>query len=233
MRKQSLILSWEYFIPLLTNTSVIQESRSCGILYYTSMHRYFILYKPYQVLSNFSNTDGKKTLRDIIKLPKQVYPLGRLDEDSEGLLLLTDDKAVNHRLLNPAFKHERVYHVQVEGDISQEALNQLATGVIITVNHTPFHTQPCKAAWLTDIEHIVPRNPPVRYRESIPTSWIELVLTEGKNRQVRKMTSKVGHPTLRLIRYSIGAISLGNLEPGSCKEISRRSFYQKLFNEII
>lgn len=197
------------------------------------MHHYFILYKPYQVLTNFGETPDKKTLRDIIRLPKNVYPLGRLDEDSEGLLLLTDDKAVNHRLLNPSFKHERVYHVQVDGNITQQALTELAAGVSITVDHKSYHTQPGKASLLLDTNHIVPRDPPVRFRAAIPAPWIELTLTEGKNRQVRKMTAKVGYPTLRLIRYSIGAISLGSLKPGCCKEISRRSFYQKIFNETI
>lgn len=185
------------------------------------------------MLSHFGESADKKTLRDIIKLPKNVYPLGRLDEDSEGLLLLTDDKTVNHRLLNPAYQHERVYHVQVEGEITQEALDALAAGVTITVNHKPYQTEPCTAAMLIHTNHILPRNPPVRYRASIPAPWIELTLTEGKNRQVRKMTAKVGYPTLRLIRHSIGSINLGSLEPGAYKEISQRSFYQKLFNETI
>lgn len=197
------------------------------------MPRYFIFNKPYQVLSNFGAATDKKTLRDIIKLPKNVYPLGRLDEDSEGLLLLTDDKTINHRLLNPAHKHKRVYHVQVEGEITQEALDALAAGVTITVNHKPYKTEPCTAAMLTHTNHILPRNPPVRYRASIPAPWIELKMTEGKNRQVRKMTAKVGYPTLRLIRYSINAITLGSLEPGAYKEISQRGFYQKLFNEAL
>lgn len=195
------------------------------------MHRYFILYKPYQVLCHFGDTAGKKTLRDIVKLPKNIYPVGRLDEDSEGLLLLTDDVSINHRLLHPSFKHQRVYHVQIEGCITEPALQQLSQGVTITVSHLPYHTLPCEASLLKDISHIVPRIPPVRYRASIPDSWIQLTLTEGKNRQVRKMTASVGHPTLRLIRYSIGAIQLGELLPGAYIEISRNSFYKKIFEE--
>ncbi len=231
MYKVFLILSWEYFIPLLTNTSVIQESRPGGILILIKMNRYFILYKPYKVLSHFGKTVGKKTLSDIVQLPKNIYPVGRLDEDSEGLLLLTDDASINHRLLHPSFKHERTYHVQVEGSITDHALQELSKGVCITVNHTTYHTLPCKASHLTDMNHIVPRNPPVRYRATIPDTWISLTLTEGKNRQVRKMTASVGYPTLRLIRHSIGAIQLGELLPGAYKEISRNSFYNKLFDD--
>ncbi len=229
--KLSLILSRELNIPLLTNTFVIQESRPGGILHSIKMHRYFILNKPYQVLCHFGETPGKKTLRDIVTVPKNIYPVGRLDEDSEGLLLLTDDTSINQRLLHPSFKHERIYHVQVEGSITEAALKQIANGVTITVNHAAYLTAPCKASLLKDINHIVPRNPPVRYRASIPDSWIQLTLTEGKNRQVRKMTASVGYPTLRLIRHSIGAIQLGGLLPGAYKKISRNSFYQKLFEE--
>ncbi len=159
------------------------------------MNRYFIIYKPYQVLSQFSDAGDKKTLKDFFKVPIDAYPVGRLDYDSEGLLLLTNDTKLNHRLLNPLFAHERTYHVQVDGNISQQAIEKLAAGVDITVDGKIYHTKKCRAT-LFPIAPLVPdRNPPIRFRKSIPAPWISLTLTEGKNRQVRKMTAAVGYPT--------------------------------------
>lgn len=181
---------------------------------------YCIIYKPFNVLSQFTSQDGKQTLKDYFDVPKDVYAVGRLDYDSEGLLLLTNDKKLNNQLLNPLHAHERTYWVQVEGTITQQAINLLQQGVDIAADGKIYSTQKCKAAMLHH-EPIVPeRNPPIRVRKSIPTSWIKLTLTEGKNRQVRKMTAAVGFPTLRLIRYSIGSRTIQNLQPGQMLTLS-------------
>jgi 23S rRNA pseudouridine2457 synthase len=195
------------------------------------MNRYFIIYKPYQVLSQFSESGDKKILKDFFKVPADVYPVGRLDFDSEGLLLLTNDKKLNHRLLNPGFAHERTYWVQVDGNMSQQAIDQLQLGVIINVDGKNYHTKKCTAALFANDPSVPERTPPIRFRKNIPAPWIALTLTEGKNRQVRKMTAAVGYPTLRLIRYSIGSINIDGLMPGEMKEIGGKVVYQKLFGE--
>lgn len=166
------------------------------------------------VLSQFSAEGDKKTLADYFEgISKDVYPVGRLDYDSEGLLILTNDKQLTHRLLEPKFAHKRTYYVQVDGDITEEAIAQLCKGVIINTDGKEYKTKPAAAKKIT--EPILPeRNPPIRVRKNIPTTWIALTLTEGKNRQVRKMTAKVGYPTLRLVRYSIGSITIDGMQPG-------------------
>ena len=195
------------------------------------MFQYFIVYKPYQVLSQFTSTEQKQTLKNYFDVAKNIYPVGRLDYDSEGLLILTNDTSLNHRLLNPSFKHEREYWVQVDGNINKQALLQLESGVEIAVEGKKYHTQSCGAA-LFDKEPNVPlRNPPIRFRKEIPAPWIRLILTEGKNRQVRKMTAAVGFPTLRLIRYRIENINIEGLQPGDMMELSKKTIYKKLFNE--
>jgi 23S rRNA pseudouridine2457 synthase len=192
------------------------------------MHHYFIIYKPYEVLCQFSKEGDKKILKDFFDVPSDVYPVGRLDYDSEGLLLLTNDKKLNHRLLNPSFAHERTYWVQVDGDITNEAIAALMKGVTITVDGKAHRTKPARAKRI-DVDQIVPpRNPPIRFRKNIPTSWIELTLTEGKNRQVRKMTAAVGFPTLRLIRYSMEKITIEGLLPGDMMEMEEKELYRKL-----
>lgn len=197
------------------------------------MFRYFIIYKPYQVLSQFTSQEGKQSLKDYFDVATNVYPVGRLDYDSEGLLILTNDKDLNHRLLNPSFAHEREYWVQVDGNITSEALQQIQNGVTITVEGKEYQTKKCKAS-LFETEPLVPsRNPPIRVRKEIPTSWIRLILTEGKNRQVRKMTAKVGFPTLRLIRNRIEKIESDNMQPGDIIELSKKMVYKKLFYESI
>jgi len=192
------------------------------------MPSYYTIYKPFQVLSQFSSQETKQTLKDIYKFPNDVYPVGRLDYDSEGLLIITNDTSLNHKLLNPAFAHEREYWVQVEGDITEHAATQLWRGIQISVDGRQHLTAPSVAA-IFKSEPIVPeRNPPIRYRKSIPVSWIKLILTEGKNRQVRKMTAAVGFPTLRLIRYRIGNITISDLNPGDYRDWSREEIYQAL-----
>lgn len=193
------------------------------------MNKYFIIYKPYEVLSQFSPQKDKKTLSDYFEVPKDVYPAGRLDYDSEGLLILTNDTQLNHRLLNPTYKHEREYWVQVEGLITEQALSELQAGVTISIDGKLHQTLPAKAFAFTD-EPIVPaRNPPIRFRKSIPASWISLSIYEGKNRQVRRMTAKVGFPTLRLIRYRIKKITIENMQPGEIKEMTYQEIMKDLF----
>jgi 23S rRNA pseudouridine2457 synthase len=195
------------------------------------MKRYFIVYKPYLVLSQFTSQLKKKTLADYFPVPKNIYPVGRLDEDSEGLLILTNDEKLNHRLLNPSFAHEREYWAQVDGEISHDALMQLQHGVAISVNGKMYQTKSCNVSIFEKAPLIPPREPPIRFRKNISTSWIKIILTEGKNRQVRKMTAKVGFPTLRLIRFRIEGLILGNLKPGELKELSKAVVYKKLFHE--
>ncbi len=173
------------------------------------MANLIVFNKPFQVLSQFTTTDGKSTLADYITMPN-IYAAGRLDYDSEGLLLLTDDGQVQHQLAHPRFKLEKTYWVQVEGDISDEALQSLCDGV--TLNDGP--TRPAKAKRLPEPD-VWPRVPPIRERKNQPTSWLELKITEGRNRQVRRMTAAVGFPTLRLIRYAIGNWTIAGLSPGT------------------
>jgi len=193
------------------------------------LHTYFIVYKPFNVLSQFSSQEGKKTLKDFFSVATDLYPVGRLDYDSEGLLILTNDKELNHRLLHPQFAHEREYWVQVEGQIDAAAIDRLQAGVLISVDGRSYQTKPSRVS-LFDLAPPVPeRNPPIRYRAHIPTSWIKMELTEGKNRQVRKMTAKVGFPTLRLIRYRIGKVDAKGLQPGEMMEMRKAALYPLLF----
>ncbi|MBS1730697.1 MAG: pseudouridine synthase [Bacteroidetes bacterium] len=192
-------------------------------------HQYFIINKPYQTLSQFSSVAGKKTLKDFFSLQKNIYPVGRLDEDSEGLLLLTNDPLINERLLNPIYAHAREYLVQVEGNISPVALLQLEKGISIRVNGQPYTTKPCNVTQLKEMPDIWERIPPIRERQNIPTSWIKMILHEGKNRQVRKMTAAAGFPVLRLIRIRIADIEIGKLQPGEIKELSKNTINKKLF----
>ena len=194
------------------------------------MLRYFIIYKPYKVLSQFSKAGNKNTLADFFNVPADVYPAGRLDEDSEGLLILTNDKKLNHHLLNPSFSHEREYWVQVEGRITEQAIVQLQSGVEINLDNIYYKTKPCKAFIFEDAPPVPVRNPPVRFRATVPDSWISITLTEGKNRQVRKMCAKAGYPVLRLVRARIEKIKTGSMQPGDITELSKSVIYKKLFH---
>lgn len=195
------------------------------------MHHYFIIYKPYLVQSQFSPVDGKKTLADFFDVPKDVYPVGRLDHDSEGLLILTNDKQLNHRLLHPSFQHEREYWVQVDGAITGDAIQQLQNGVTISIDGKKHQTLPCKVSVFEKEPSVPVRNPPIRFRKEIPAPWIRMVLKEGKNRQVRRMTAQVGFPTVRLIRYRIENITMEGLQPGDLVSMTRKQLYQQLFHE--
>ena len=183
------------------------------------MHRYILFYKPYDVLSQFTDKDASKnhrgTLKNYIPVPS-VYPVGRLDQDSEGLLLLTNNGLLKHRLSDPRFQHPRTYWVQVEGIPDEAALKLLRRGVVIQ----NYCTRPALVQRLPTEPLLPPRQPPIRFRKTIPTSWIEMTLTEGRNRQVRRMTASVGFPTLRLVRVAISHLRLEGLEPGQWRDLT-------------
>lgn len=192
---------------------------------------YFVLYKPFGVISQFSKLGEGPTLADTYDYPPDVYPVGRLDQDSEGLLLLTNDTELNHRLLHPGFQHVREYWVQVEGDISPQALDQLNSGVQISLDSKPYLTLGCRAEKFISPPAVPPRLPPVRFRKNIPDSWFRLILREGKNRQVRRMAAAVGFPVLRLIRYRIQQLSLGDMHPGEVRSWRKADIRHALFND--
>lgn len=190
------------------------------------MYRYILFYKPYNVLSQFTTpeagepktgeeTDLPSTLKDYIPIP-DIYPVGRLDRDSEGLLLLTNNGRLQHRLSNPQFGHKRTYWVQVERIPDEQALQQLRIGVVIK----NYRTRPAKVELLPEEPLLPPREPPIRYRKNVPTAWLEMTLTEGKNRQVRRMTAAVGFPTLRLVRFAIAHLNIAGLQPGEWRELT-------------
>ena len=172
-----------------------------------------LLNKPYDVLCQFSGGEGRRTLADFVPV-KGVYPAGRLDRDSEGLLVLTDDGKLQARIADPRFKLEKVYLAQVEGVVGEEALGRLRTGV--ELNEGP--TQPAGARAVGEPDWLWPRTPPIRVRKSVPDGWIELTLREGRNRQVRRMCAAVGLPCLRLIRWLVGEWTLAGLAPGEWRE---------------
>lgn len=170
--------------------------------------------KPCGVLTQFTDRHGRLTLADYIPIPK-VYAAGRLDADSEGLVVLTDDGAAQARIADPRHKFPKRYRIQVEGRPTDAALRQLEEGVDLG----DFFTQPCRVRRIAEPQNIWERNPPIRYRAEIPTSWLELVLREGKNRQIKRMTARVGFPTLRLIRWAVGDWTLQGLAPGQWREL--------------
>ncbi len=178
------------------------------------MSRLVLFNKPYGVLTQFSDTAGRPTLADYIPIPN-VYAAGRLDADSEGLVVLTDDGSLQARIADPRHKLAKLYRVQVEGEPTEEALQKLRAGVDLG----DFLTRPCQARRIAEPEDLWQRSPPIRYRAAIPTSWLELVLQEGKNRQVKRMTARVGFPTLRLIRWAVGDWTVEGLAPGQWREL--------------
>ncbi len=187
--------------------------------------RYILFYKPYDVLTQFSDRDlddtNRRTLKDYIPVA-DVYPVGRLDRDSEGLLLLTNDGLLQHKLSDRKYHHERTYWVQVERIPNHTALNQLRTGVEIQ----DYRTRPAKVHLLTEEPQLPPRDPPIRFRLNVPTAWLEITLTEGRNRQVRRMTAAVGFPTLRLVRVAIAHLRLSGLQPGEWRDLTSAELKQ-------
>ncbi len=184
-----------------------------------SQYHYIAFYKPYGVLSQFTaEHPSQRTLTDYLDLPSDVYPIGRLDKDSEGLLLLTNDNRFKHTLLDPQHKVPKRYLCQLEGDITDEAIHTLRKGVRIVVRKQPYRTLPAEV-YRIDPPDLPERQPPIRYRKSVPTSWIAIVLREGKNRQIRKMCARVGFPVLRLIRVGVGNYTMQGLQPGQWRHI--------------
>lgn len=180
----------------------------------------YLFYKPYNVLSQFSREhESHVTLADYILVEKDVYPVGRLDRDSEGLLLLTNNKALINKVLHPKVKKQKTYIVQIEGDINEESLATLRRGISLRINKKTFITQPAELKKYAKPPLFPDRIPPVRYRKSIPTSWVEIKITEGKNRQVRKMFAAVNSPVLRLIRTAIADFKLDGMQEGELKKI--------------
>jgi 23S rRNA pseudouridine2457 synthase len=174
-------------------------------------------WKPYGVLTKFTDAEGRPTLADYIDLPG-IYAAGRLDMDSEGLLLLTNDTRINHRLTEPQFEHRRTYWVQVERIPGENALEQLRRGVKLRDGMT----RPAQVRLLDSPPDLPPRPVPIRFRKNVPDCWLELTLTEGRNRQVRRMTAAVGHPTLRLVRAAIGPVTLEGLQPGQWQTLNEQ-----------
>ncbi len=180
-------------------------------------YQYYKIYKPYGMLSQFTDARERLTLKELYDFSKDIYPVGRLDADSEGLLLLTNDKGLTDALLNPSNRHEREYWVQVEGIPGERDLEILGKGLIIKGRKTmPADTE------IIPSPQLPPRVPPIRERKNIPETWIRLTLKEGMNRQVRRMTAAIGFPTLRLVRVRIENILLENMEPGEVKPLSRK-----------
>lgn len=182
--------------------------------------QYILFNKPFNVLSQFTSEGGKQSLKNF-NFPEGVYPVGRLDYDSEGLLLLTNDNEVKHRLTDPRFDHSKTYLVQVERIPGGEALEKLRTGIFIEGKKT----KPAEVNILAEEPAIPERTVPIRVRKNVPTAWIEITLREGRNRQVRKMTAAAGHPTLRLIRVAIGKLTIGTLQQGEWKSLSKNEIF--------
>lgn len=181
--------------------------------------RYYAIFKPYNMLSQFTGDENASVLGDLHKFPIDVYPIGRLDKTSEGLLLLTNDNNFKNKVLDPKNKSAKTYYVQVDDDITPEACKELSAGTIFIKHNGKKHRVAPAECVKIDAPQLPERSVPIRYRKEIPTSWIALTLREGKNRQVRKMTAAVGFPTLRLVRYAIGEFNLGDMQPGDVVEI--------------
>jgi 23S rRNA pseudouridine2457 synthase len=198
-----------------SGSGVRTELASCGRPVEAMPYHLIALFKPYDVLSQFTDAAGRATLGTFVPIPG-IYPVGRLDRDSEGLLLLTDDGGLAHRLTDPRFEHPKTYLVQVERVPDDEALERLRRGVALRDGPT----RPAEVTLLTGPPELPERSVPIRFRKNVSTAWLKLTLREGRNRQVRRMTAAVGFPTLRLVRVAIGPVTLDGLAPGQWRELS-------------
>lgn len=192
-------------------------------------HKYYALYKPFEILSQFSDEGNKKGLGSILKVEDDVYPVGRLDADSEGLLLITNDKSLNNRILDPKWQHERKYFVQVEGAATEEQVKKLNSPMIINLKGKKHWCQGQQVRMI-DEPTLPERNPPIRFRKNVPTTWLEVILKEGKNRQVRRMTAAAGLPALRLVRWSLEGLSIEGFASGEIKSIALEDVLSGIFS---
>lgn len=191
------------------------------------MFHYYCIFKPYKMLSQFVPVKKKRTLSDLaFTFPEGTHALGRLDDNTEGLLLLTTDKSVTKLLMHPSQKHKRMYWVQVHGNVSDETIDMLQKGVSIRLENADYVTLPCEAKIIPAPENLPPRGHPVGTH--FPTTWIELTLYEGRFHQIRKMTAAIGHQTMRLLRISIEDLELHDFVPGSVKEYTKEEFFERL-----
>ncbi len=221
----SLIIDFQRLEELKTRNYLHRKIRKY-------MEQYYIIFKPYNVLSQFSKEGPEDvTLSDLnFTFPKEVYPVGRLDKDSEGLLLLSNDKTLNIKLLNPKKEHTRTYWVQVEGEPTSDALLKLTKGVDISINGKTHRTLPANVDVLEEEEtkQLPPRNPPIRFRANIPTTWLALTLIEGKNRQVRRMCAAIGYPVLRLVRWSMESATIEGMRVGEVRIVDKTLLHKQL-----
>lgn len=191
--------------------------------------RYFVIYKPYGFLSQFtSDSDKHHLLGELHDFPKDAYSVGRLDLDSEGLLIITNDGSLNTKLLNPKHGHDREYWAQVERIPEESDLQKLRKGITLRINKEQFKTRPAKVEMMVPPPLVPERNPPVRFRKNVPDCWLRLTLVEGKYRQVRKMVAAINHPCIRLIRWRIEQLTLGEMQVGEVRELPRKLIYEKL-----
>lgn len=193
--------------------------------------RYFTVYKPYGVLCQFTpDHEGQITLASLASFPKAVYPVGRLDADSEGLVILTSDNQLKHKILDPKWSIYKTYWCQVEGQPIEQDLRPLEEGILLRIRRNVVKTAPAKVRILDHVPSLPERNPPIRYRSSVKDSWVEIAIMEGKNRQVRRMLASIGFPVLRLVRVGIGGLSLGSREPGDVLEWHHKELDTLVFN---
>ena len=196
--------------------------------FFMGQFKYYIIYKPFNMLSQFTAEGNHLTLANLaFDFEKDVYPVGRLDYNSEGLLLLTNNGSLNKKMLHPSNKVSKTYYVQVEGETTEDQLNKLRHGVSFKAKGKTYTSAPAMVTKLNKVD-LPERTPPIRFRANIPTTWLSITITEGKNRQVRKMTAAVGLPTLRLVRWSIGNVLLGMLQPGETKQLQEQVLFNKL-----